>query len=179
MSAISHKKQEKGIVLIDFLYFSLFFLFLKTDRVSAKSHFLSLRGMLQEIALVNAKYARIVTGFFIFTAIFLSCIHAIPGNEWGLEERYEGESDRCDAVILHYDGKTWNHHYHGHNQFLTGIYGFADNDIFAIGNQGLILHYNGKRWKRQKKLTNYHLLGIWGNRNNNVYVVGVNLKSNY
>lgn len=106
--------------------------------------------MLQEITLVNAKFEKIVTAYFIFSAIFLSCIHAILGNEWGLEERYEGESDRCDAVILHYDGKTWNHHYHGHNQFLTGIYGFSDNDIFAIGNHGLILHYNGDSWTRQK-----------------------------
>ncbi len=41
---------------------------------------------------------------FITCQIFI--INIIQANEWGLE-RPPLESDKCDSVILHYDGKTW------------------------------------------------------------------------
>ena len=121
---------------------------------------------------MHAKYAKIITLLCIFTSICLSCINAIRGNEWGLEEQYEQGLDHGDGVILHYDGKTWNHHYRGDNQSFTDIYGFADNDIFTIGDRGVILHYDGKSWTRQESHTNWRLNGIWGSSRNNIYVVG-------
>ncbi|UJS17671.1 MAG: hypothetical protein L3J17_01080 [Candidatus Jettenia sp.] len=44
------------------------------------------------------------------------------------------------SVILHYDGKTWNHMFHGFDMWLNDIYEFGDNDIFVVGERGTILH---------------------------------------
>lgn len=32
---------------------------------------------------------------------------------------------------------------------LFGVYGFAPDNVYAVGNQGVILHYDGAAWKRQ------------------------------
>ena len=91
------------------------FLFMKNILLSVFTH-----ASVQYLRryLYACKICKNYYSFFIFTSICLSCINAIHGNEWGLAEQYEVELDQCDGVILHYDGKKWNHHYHGHNQFL-------------------------------------------------------------
>ena len=73
---------------------------------------------------------RIITfSTFILLVMYLfSPTKGTFANEWGLEEQ-PVELDKCDSVILHYDGKTWNHVYYGFDTRLTDIYGFSDSDI--------------------------------------------------
>lgn len=86
---------------------------------------------------------KIITNLFISILFIIyqsSTNDIVFANQWGLEEQAT-EYDKCDSVILHYDGKSWNHVYDGFNMWLSDIYGFSDNDIFAIGKNGAILHY--------------------------------------
>ena len=99
---------------------------------------------------------------FIFFQFLL--IDVSLANEWGLEEQ-PVELDKCDSVILHYDGKTWNHVYYGFDTRLTNIYGFSDSDIFAVGVPGVILHYDGKSWTHKESHITYRLNSIWGSSN--------------
>src|SRR5574341_532376 len=121
-----------------------------------------------------AKYFKKITVFsiFIFLAIYqLFIINASNAIEWGLEMQ-PLELDMCDSVILHYDGKSWNPIYHKFNTWLDDIFGFDDNNIFAVGAQGAILHYDGKTWTPQENRANYRLNRIWGNNQKDVYVSG-------
>ena len=101
---------------------------------------------------------------------WLPAHHALA-NEWDIGEHME-EFDACDSVILHYDGKTWNHLFHGFGMWLNDIYGFAPNDIFAVGEQGVILHYDGQSWTKQKSPTTQRLNRIWGSSRKDIYVCG-------
>src|SRR5574337_1359608 len=90
---------------------------------------------------------------FFFCAILVIyqffAVNVALADEWGLEEQAT-ERDKSDSIILRYDGKTWEQVYRGLNVWLNAIYGFADNDIFAIGEHGVILHYDGKSWSNQE-----------------------------
>lgn len=107
----------------------------------------------------------------LFALYHFLAIGSTLANEWGLEMQ-PLELDMCDSVILHYDGKTWSPVYHKFNTWLDDIYGFDDNNIFAVGAQGAILHYNGKSWTSQESRTPYRLNKIWGNSPNNIYISG-------
>ena len=74
-------------------------------------------------------------------------------------------------VILHYDGISWNSQVAG--QKLHGIKGSADDDIYAVGENGLILHFDGSLWREmQHWLTTVTLRDIWCCSSDNVLVVG-------
>src|SRR3989337_348438 len=106
---------------------------------------------------------------FIFFQFLL--LDIALANEWGLEKQ-NMEHGKCNSIILHYDGEVWNTVYHGFNMWLNDIFGFDDNDIFAIGKNGTILHYNGKSWKEQKSRITSKLTQIWGKSHNNIYIAG-------
>lgn len=116
---------------------------------------------------------RIITfSTFIFLVTYLfSPIKVTFANDWGLEEQ-PMERDNCDSIILHYDGKTWNHIYHESNVWLNDIYGFSDNNIFAVGDKGIILHYDGKSWTRQESHTTNNLTSVWGSSPRSIHILG-------
>ncbi len=43
--------------------------------------------------------------------------------------------------VMHYDGTGWTLHETGVNADLHGVWGTADDDVFAVGQGGVILHY--------------------------------------
>jgi len=55
---------------------------------------------------------------------------------------------------------------------LLGVWGSANNDIFAVGENGTILHFNGSTWSSMSSGTSNDLRGAWGSSGNNVFVVG-------
>ncbi len=55
---------------------------------------------------------------------------------------------------------------------LRDIYGFAPNDIWAVGDDGTMVHYDGTSWRNLTAITSKHLRRIWGQQANDVWVVG-------
>jgi len=52
------------------------------------------------------------------------------------------------------------------------ISGFSNNDIYAIGLNGVVFHYNGRNWNKIEIGTNCNLHCILCNRNGDVYIGG-------
>lgn len=55
---------------------------------------------------------------------------------------------------------------------LYDIWGFSDNDIFAVGYQGRILHYDGTAWSEMDSGTDKSLWGSWGSSPTDVFACG-------
>lgn len=58
---------------------------------------------------------------------------------------------------------------------LNSIWGTSDNDVFAVGNDGIILHYNGKSVSSMSSGTTDSLTGVWGTSPTNVFAVSSTL----
>ncbi len=56
---------------------------------------------------------------------------------------------------------------------LTSVFGFAANDIHAVGESGTMLHYDGTTWTKAGTTTGALLAKVWGRAPNDVYAVGV------
>ncbi len=53
------------------------------------------------------------------------------------------------------------------------MFGFAGNDIHAVGENGTFLHYDGKAWNKAGTTTGALMAKVWGRAPNDVYAVGV------
>jgi hypothetical protein len=58
------------------------------------------------------------------------------------------------------------------DRMLHAIDGFAEDDIYAVGNGGAIWHFNGSLWARLESPTNYHLYSVVCAKDGNVYLGG-------
>jgi len=107
-----------------------------------------------------------------------------------------GHNDRGFGKMFHYDGKQWKPV--GLNPIeggmidgpidLTSIYGFAGNDIWAVGERidinptpppnfldsSLIIHFDGMQWKENKVVGGRYLLSVWGSASNDIWTCGWN-----
>ena len=57
----------------------------------------------------------------------------------------------------------------GTAQNLTSVWGFAANNIYAVGAAGSILHWNGTNWSAQTSGTAANFLGVQGPDSGHVY----------
>jgi hypothetical protein len=55
---------------------------------------------------------------------------------------------------------------------LQGVWGFAADDAFAVGEQGTILYWDGSTWTQQTSGVSETLYGVWGTSNTDMFVVG-------
>ena len=56
---------------------------------------------------------------------------------------------------------------------LSSVFGFAGNDIHAVGENGTFLHYDGRSWNKAGTTTGALMAKVWGRAPNDVYAVGV------
>jgi hypothetical protein len=82
--------------------------------------------------------------------------------------------------IIHWDGVSWKRIDYLEGT-LCGIYGFGENDIWAVGfysvdmnAYSLIAHWDGKTWTTWKFSQYNQLLAIWGSSSTNLFAVGWN-----
>ena len=62
----------------------------------------------------------------------------------------------------------------GTANYLYGVWGSSDNDVWAVGMFGTILHYNGTAWSTvMTSGTANYLYGVWGSSDNDVWAVGM------
>jgi photosystem II stability/assembly factor-like uncharacterized protein len=108
------------------------------------------------------------------------------GFEWGndieslwgkdMEHLYAvgGKSHDADGFILQFNGTEWKKVYENKEYHFLDIFGFSENDIYAIGtddmhfgSKGILIHYDGKEWKpyvlKDMNVSNIPELGVmWG-----------------
>ncbi|QTA83005.1 CalX-like domain-containing protein [Desulfonema limicola] len=77
-----------------------------------------------------------------------------------------------NGVIMHYDGKKWQHMETNTDAHFRSIWGSSPDNVFAVGNDGAVLHYNGKEWTMMDSGTDMVLYDIWGSSGTNVFAVG-------
>lgn len=80
--------------------------------------------------------------------------------------------DSLYALITHWDGIKWNTWKFQDYSDLRSIWGTSQNNLYAVGRNGLILHYNGEQWSKMKSNTTKFFTKIWGVDNSEIYVVG-------
>lgn len=89
---------------------------------------------------------------------------------WGTEKhRYvAGELGR----MLHFDGSKWEKMPSGTDLTLRAMWGFATDDIFAVGDGATIIHYDGDKWSPMEAYGNEDtlFLDVWGAAPDDVYV---------
>jgi hypothetical protein len=76
------------------------------------------------------------------------------------------------GLVLHNDGQRWTPVDTGALSKLWWIYGFAPEDVYAVGEHGLILHYDGSSWQQAESGTDATLYGVWGASRDDVWIVG-------
>lgn len=76
------------------------------------------------------------------------------------------------GIVMHSDGQAWTAVDTGAPAMLWWIYGFAPEDVYAVGEGGLILHYDGSSWQRADSGTDATLYGVWGASADDVWIVG-------
>jgi hypothetical protein len=83
--------------------------------------------------------------------------------------------------ILHSDGGYWNPMVSNTKQQLTGVWGSARDDVYAVGSNpsfmagdgGIVLHYDGAAWTQVASLpTAHNLRAVWGRSGSDIYAVG-------
>ena len=52
-----------------------------------------------------------------------------------------------EGMILYLDGNEWTRIESNTKEYLTGIWGSSEDNIYAVGDNGLILCWNGEDWK--------------------------------
>lgn len=76
------------------------------------------------------------------------------------------------SLLLHNDGSGWVEVQTGETELLSLVYGFSDDNVYAVGEHGLIIHYDGQTWRRVESGTEQTLYGIWGASADDVWIVG-------
>ena len=89
-----------------------------------------------------------------------------PDHVWAVG----GQADR--GLILHSDGVLWSPVGVDAPAMLTWVYGFHDDDVYAVGDEGLAFHYDGSDWSRIDTGTDLPLYGVWGASGDEVWIVG-------
>jgi hypothetical protein len=110
---------------------------------------------------------RYVQAFGAADAGFLS---AVWGS--GADDVFVGGGQADAGEIYHYDGQDWSQMAIPATDALVWVFGFAADDVFAVGEGGGILHYDGTRWARQTSHTTEDLWGVWGAAPDDVWAVG-------
>lgn len=81
----------------------------------------------------------------------------------GLEDQGEG---------YHFDGADWRKMKLPAVPLLVWVFGFAPDDVWAVGLDGGVVHYDGAVWTRIATGTSEDLWGIWGASPDDLWIVG-------
>ncbi|MEK6608449.1 MAG: hypothetical protein AABZ30_12385 [Myxococcota bacterium] len=76
------------------------------------------------------------------------------------------------GMILRYDGKEWTRMDGGGEQELHGLWGAADDAIWAVGDGGTILRWDGAEWTAEASSTEADLYAVWGRPGSEIWAVG-------
>ncbi len=77
------------------------------------------------------------------------------------------------GLMMHFDGTRWTTVDLGVDvPLLDWVFGFAADDIFAVGRLGTVLHWDGTAWTPMDTPTTSDLWGVWGAAPDDLWAVG-------
>jgi hypothetical protein len=77
------------------------------------------------------------------------------------------------GIIVRFQGGTWTIWRLNSQLNLEGIWGTAEDDVFAVGAGGVILHFDGVSWEMMDSGTTRSLSAVHGRGSGDVYAVGL------
>ena len=77
--------------------------------------------------------------------------------------------------VYHYDGSDWRAMKVPSVPLLVWVYGFAADDVYAVGVGGGMIHFDGTAWTALDSGTTEDLWGVWGRTPNDIWIVGGNV----
>ncbi len=96
-------------------------------------------------------------------------------NTWGTgrDDRFAAGGSLSSGAVMHFDGQAWTPMQLPDGVPLVNwVFGFAPDDVHAVGNDGTILHYDGSAWSLVDSPTDQDLWGVWGAGPNDLWSVG-------
>ena len=97
-------------------------------------------------------------------------------NVWGPDGSdlvYAVGGTKEEGRLMRYDGQDWERVELDEDvPLLTWAWGFAEDDITIVGNEGTALHYDGDEWTLQPTPTEQNLWGVWGEVPDDLWAVG-------
>ncbi|MCP5094047.1 MAG: hypothetical protein GY943_00690 [Chloroflexi bacterium] len=76
------------------------------------------------------------------------------------------------GIILREGGTNWDKMPTGIIPILNDVWGNAETNAFAVGQNSTILHFDGQSWNKVDINVGQILEGVWGSSANDVFVVG-------
>ena len=104
-------------------------------------------------------------------------------NVWAVGY-YRTQSDTNQPFAIHWDGANWQEismPANSRNAYPLSIAGYSDNDLWAVGTNGLTLHWDGVAWRSTSNpidQTLVHLNDVISVSTNDVWAVGGNPSTN-
>jgi len=68
-------------------------------------------------------------------------------------------------------GGVWTPDPAGDDHSLYEVWGFADDDVYAVGRSGTILHFDGQAWTLMDCPVDFTLRGVWGSAPDDIFAV--------
>lgn len=95
-------------------------------------------------------------------------------NTWAVRQdlmfAVGGEPER--STILRYDGSEWIPETIPQVPLINWVFGFGEESIYAVGNDGTILRRAGEQWESMESPTDEDLWGVWGMSADDLWAVG-------
>ncbi|MGB0715407.1 MAG: WD40/YVTN/BNR-like repeat-containing protein [Phycisphaerae bacterium] len=76
------------------------------------------------------------------------------------------------GVILHFDGTDYARETIPDVPILIWAFGFGEDEIYAVGEQGAVLLFDGTAWTELDSGTDIDLFGVWGSSPDDIWMVG-------
>ena len=77
-----------------------------------------------------------------------------------------------NEVFSSLENTQWNEAYSSSSDSFYDVWGLDENNIFAVGQDGVIVYFNGSFWYKMQSNSDENLWSIWGNSKNNIFTVG-------
>ena len=74
--------------------------------------------------------------------------------------------------VYYFNGQTWAAMEVPNVPLLVWVFGFAHDNVYAVGVGGGVVHYDGNKWTALDAGTTDDLWGIWGRAPNDMWIVG-------
>src|SRR5215475_7394254 len=76
------------------------------------------------------------------------------------------------GLILVSDAHSWERMSVADAPRLWWVFGFSDEDVWAVGEHGVVLFYDGVLWRYTQSATSGTLYGVWGTSDHEMWAVG-------
>ncbi|MCP4503446.1 MAG: hypothetical protein GY822_26240 [Deltaproteobacteria bacterium] len=100
-------------------------------------------------------------------------------NVWGTgpNDVFAVGGNDTRGAVMHFDGTRWSLTEIPDTGLLIWAFGFASDDVYAVGIGGTFVHFDGSTWSILDPGTDEDLWGVFGFTPNDIWVVGGSVNS--